>query len=345
MSKRHKKHEEHEEHVNHERWLVTYADMITLLMVLFIVLFAMGQTDLAKYKKLRHSLAVGFGGPDKLGLLDGGTGVLEGGASPVGIAPADIAAKQAISTLDRRSTAWRVEKAKLEGTRTALEKSLKGLSSTSLVKDSQIRVAVSSRGLVITIESDIVLFEPGSATIRPEGQKVLDRIAEQLVSLPNSITVEGHTDNVPISGTYPSNWELSTARAASVLRSLIALHGLEPWKGTASGFADQRNVAPNDTPAGRAKNRRVEIVVQAAVSDPTIDSPEAVAAVDAANAAEAKSSADGGGIGPNDLPATTVAPSTTAARALPSTTTSPASAPSSTVPDELVLSAPFPATS
>lgn len=291
MSKRRQKHEEHEEHVNHERWLVTYADMITLLMVLFIVLFAMGQTDIAKYKKLRHSLAVGFGGPDKLGLLDGGSGVLEGGASPVGIAPAELAAKQAISTLDRRSVAWRAEKAKLDGTRAALEKSLKGFGNP-VIKDSQIRVTVSSRGLVITIESDIVLFEPGSAAIRPEGQKVLDRIAEQLVALPNSITVEGHTDNVPIAGTYPSNWELSTARASSVLRSLIALHGLSPWKGTASGFADQRNVAPNDTSAGRAKNRRVEIVVQAAVSDPGVDSPEAVAAVEAAKASEAASAVD-----------------------------------------------------
>ncbi len=343
MSKRRQKHEEHEEHVNHERWLVTYADMITLLMVLFIVLFAMGQTDIAKYKKLRHSLAVGFGGPDKLGLLDGGSGVLEGGASPVGIAPAELAAKQAISTLDRRSAAWRAEKAKLEGTRTALEKSLKGLSSTSLVKDSQIRVAVSSRGLVITIESDIVLFEPGSATIRPEGQKVLDRIAAQLIALPNSITVEGHTDNVPIAGTYPSNWELSTARASSVLRSLIALHGLSPSKGTASGFADQRRVAPNDTPAGRAKNRRVEIVVQAAVSDPGVDSPEAVAAVDAAKAADAASSPPepGNAIGLADLPATTVGPSTTVAPTSP-----PAIArTTTTAPDELVLAAPFPATS
>jgi chemotaxis protein MotB len=319
------------------------------------VLFAMGQTDLAKYKKLRHSLAVGFGGPDKMALLDGGSGVLDGGAAPVGLAPAEIAAKQAISTLDRRSTAWRAEKAKLEGTRTALEKSLKGLSGTSLVKDSQIRVAVSSRGLVITIESDIVLFEPGSATIRPEGQKVLDRIATQLVALPNSITVEGHTDNVPISGTYPSNWELSTARAASVLRSLIALHGLSPWKGTASGFADQHSVAPNNTAEGRAKNRRVEIVVEAAVSDPTIDSPEAVAAVDAANAAaieaggqtETTTKPEAGVIGPSDLPATTIGPKPTV---LPPTTvlvslTAPPVTTPTTVPDELVLSAPFPATS
>ncbi len=293
MSKRRHKHEEHEEHVNHERWLITYADMITLLMVLFIVLFAMGQTDLDKYKKLRQSLAVGFGGPDKLALLDGGTGVLDGGASPVGLTPAEVAAKAAISTLNGRAAAWKQEQKVLESTKAALDRALKEINGSPLIKDAQVRVALTTRGLVITIDSDIVLFEPGSATIRPEGQQVLDRISRQLVVLPNHITVEGHTDDVPISGTFPSNWELSTARASSVLRSLIALHGLDPSHGTASGFADQKPVAPNDTAKGRAKNRRVEIVIEAAVSDPGVDSPDALAAVEAAAVAEANDSQAG----------------------------------------------------
>ena len=287
MSKRRHKHEEHEEHVNHERWLITYADMITLLMVLFIVLFAMGQTDLDKYKKLRQSLAVGFGGPDKLALLDGGTGVLDGGASPVGLTPAEIAAKAAISTLNGRAAAWKQEQKVLGGTKAALDRALQEINGSPLITDARVKVALTTRGLVITIDSDIVLFEPGSATIRPEGQQVLDRISRQLVVLPNHITVEGHTDNVPISGTFPSNWELSTARASSVLRSLIALHGLDPSHGTASGFADQKPVARNDSPKGRAKNRRVEIVIEAAVRDPSVDSPDALAAVEAAAVAAA----------------------------------------------------------
>ena len=165
MSKRRHKHEEHEEHVNHERWLVTYADMITLLMVLFIVLFAMGQTDIAKYKKLRQSLAVGFGGPDKMALMDGGSGLFDGGASPVGITPAELAAKTAISTLDKRAAAWKQEKARLDETKSSLDRALKQVNGSPLIADSQVRVAVGTRGLVITIESDIVLFEPGSATI------------------------------------------------------------------------------------------------------------------------------------------------------------------------------------
>lgn len=274
MSKRRHKHEEHEEHVNHERWLITYADMITLLMVLFIVLFAMGQTDLAKYKKLRHSLAVGFGGPDKMALLDGGNGVLEGGAAPVGIVPQEVAAKGALDALGRRSAAWKIEKTKLEDTKASLEEKLKETLSGQL-GDSQIRITVGSRGLIISISSDVVLFAPGSAELQSAGQKILDRIAPQLVALPNAITVEGHTDNVPISGSYPSNWELSTARASSVLRLFIDRDGLPAKRGSAAGFADQRPLVSNATADGRARNRRVEIVVVAAVSDPQVDTPDA----------------------------------------------------------------------
>ena len=279
---RRQKHEEHEEHVNHERWLVTYADMITLLMVLFIVLFAMGQTDLAKYKKLRQSLATGFGGPDKMALLDGGQGIEEGGASPVGIVPSEIAARAALTTLESRSAAWKIEKAKLEEAARALQESLQGAKNAHLIDDSQIKITISSRGLIITISSDVVLFAPGSATLQGGGQRILDRIASQLAAMPNPITVEGHTDDVPISGTYPSNWELSTARASSVLRSFIERHGLPASRGSAAGYADQHPIASNDTAEGRAKNRRVEIVLVASVSDPNVDSPDAVAAVAAA---------------------------------------------------------------
>ncbi len=294
MSGKRQKHEEHEEHVNHERWLVTYADMITLLMVLFIVLFAMGQTDLAKYKKLRESLATGFGGPDKMALLDGGEGINEGGASPAGVVPSEIAAKAALTTLEKRSTAWKAEKAKLDKAATALQESLQGAKSAHLIEDTQIKVAVDSRGLIITIASDVVLFAPGSATLQAGGQRILDRLASQLAALPNQITVEGHTDDVPISGTYPSNWELSTARASSVLRSFIERHGLPASRGSATGYADQRPIASNDTAEGRAKNRRVEIVVVASVADPNVDSPDAVAAAEASSgSASSETGSDG----------------------------------------------------
>jgi len=270
MSTRRAKHEEHEEHVNHERWLITYADMITLLMVLFIVLFAMGQTDLAKYKKLRHSLSKSFGGPDQLALLDGGTGINSGGASPEGITPHELAANAALAASNQRIVAWQTEKAVLDHTKAALQRAF-ATHDDPVVSDPEIEVRVESRGLIISINSDEVLFAAGSAILRSQGQGILDRISTQIVALPNPVVVEGHTDNVPITGTYPSNWELSTARASSVLRDLMERHHLPTTRAGAAGFADQRPIATNTTSQGRAHNRRVEIVVEARVSDPGID--------------------------------------------------------------------------
>ena len=113
--------------------------------------------------------------------------------------------------------------------------------------------------------SDQVLFEPGQAELRPEGRHVVDKLAAAIGRLPNKLGVEGHTDNVPISGRYPSNWELSTARATTVLRELIEHHGISAARLSAAGYADERPVAANDTAEGRAANRRVELVVLADV--------------------------------------------------------------------------------
>jgi chemotaxis protein MotB len=114
--------------------------------------------------------------------------------------------------------------------------------------------------------SDRVLFEPGQADLRSEGREVVDKLAAAIGRLPNKLTVEGHTDNVPISGRYASNWELSTARATTVLRELIERHGISPARLSAAGYADERPLATNDTAEGRAANRRVELVVLADVS-------------------------------------------------------------------------------
>ena len=122
------------------------------------------------------------------------------------------------------------------------------------------------RGLVVSIISDKVLFDLGSAELRPAGLVVLDAIGPTLSTLPNAVSVEGHTDDLPISGRYASNWELSTDRAISVLRYLLATAGLPAQRASASGFADQRPKTSNATVDGRAVNRRVEVVVLAQVS-------------------------------------------------------------------------------
>jgi len=266
--RRSKLHEEHEEHVNHERWLITYADMITLLMVLFIVLYSISQVDLAKFRRLKQGIAGGFGGPTALAAVQGGAGALQGGGAVfdaqltgTGTRPSAQAVEAVLADIRARTAGARRQRSVLQGAQQELQHSLDeaGLGDT-------VKFRLEARGLVVTIVTDKVLFDPGQADLRPEGREVVDKIAAALGKLPNRISVEGHTDNVPISGRYPSNWELSTARASTVLRELIERHGVDPGRLQAAGYAEERPVAGNDTPEGRAANRRVELVVLADVS-------------------------------------------------------------------------------
>jgi chemotaxis protein MotB len=256
-------HEEEEEHVNHERWLITYADMITLLMVLFIVLYSISQVDLAKFRRLKEGIAGGFGGPSAAGALSGGAGPLPGGAGvfDYGLHGTQAvtsaqAAQAALADAQARTAGARQQRAVLQGAQQEIQHSLDeaGLGDA-------VRFRLEARGLVVTIVSDKVLFDPGQADLRPEGREIVDKLAGALGRLPNKLSVEGHTDNTPISGRYPSNWELSTARATTVLRELIERQGISPARLQAAGYADERPVAGNDTPEGRAANRRVELVV------------------------------------------------------------------------------------
>jgi chemotaxis protein MotB len=272
--------EEHEEHVNHERWLITYADMITLLMVLFIVLYSISQVDLAKFRQLKSGIAGGFGGPSASAALTGGAGPLEGGGgvfdaglqAATGVKP-DDAAQSALAAAEARAAGARQQRAVLQNAQEQIQRSLdrEGLGNT-------VAFRLEARGLVVTIVSDKVLFDPGQADLRPEGREIVDNLAAALAGLPNKLSVEGHTDNTPISGRYPSNWELSTARATTVLRELIDGHGFPADRLQAAGYADTRPVASNNTPDGRAANRRVELVVLADVAaalEPTTTTPTA----------------------------------------------------------------------
>ncbi|MGH9132733.1 MAG: OmpA/MotB family protein, partial [Ilumatobacteraceae bacterium] len=133
-----------------------------------------------------------------------------------------------------------------------------------------------ARGLVVTIITDQVLFEESHADLQPIGIQILDLVADVLRSASNNVSIEGHTDSRPISTTrFPSNWELSTARATSVLRHLTENIGFDPARLSAAGYADTRPLAPNDTPEGAARNRRVEIVVASDVSLAPVLEPDA----------------------------------------------------------------------
>jgi len=263
----HKKHRaaaHEEEHENHERWLITYADMITLLMVLFVVLFSIGQVDLAKFQALKHSLSNSLGGPAKPNpVVTGGAGVLTAGSQISGAVPSGtgslgspVPSDQALIALVRQKAA--AEQATLTQAEKQIEQALtnKGLQDAVTFRQEV-------RGLVVTVVSDNVLYPVGSAVLQPEGRAVLDALAPALAHLPNDISVEGHTDNQPIvgGGEYPTNWELSTARATAVVRYLIDAHGLVPSRLAAAGYADTRPIVPNTSASNEGLNRRVEIVV------------------------------------------------------------------------------------
>lgn len=262
-ARRPKKHVE-EGHENAERWLLTYADMITLLMVLFIVLFSISRTDLEKFTKLREGLAQSFG--TETPALQGTSGVLQGARIATGQGDIDAGSSAGI-TLEQAAA---VEKEKLADVKEEIQK--------ELAKDNltqQVQIENKQRGLVITVLTDDLLFDLGRATLRPAGRDLIAGLAGALSSVPNQIVVEGHTDNQPIrgGGQFATNWELSTARATTVLRYLIETKHLPASRMSAAGYADQRPIAPNDTQANKQLNRRVEIVVVSAVDQPAAFSP------------------------------------------------------------------------
>lgn len=273
---RHEEHEEHEEHVNHEAWVIPYADMLTLLMALFLVLFAIGRTDIEKFKKLAESFNKEFGGPSSQQIvtvgsssstgdapLDGGNGVLaNSGTDKPGVQqtkPTDLQveqARQAKEKADAQAAVDQLQTVQDAITQTAAQQGV----------GDKIAFRFEGRGLVVTILNQAVLFKPGAAALQPDGQHVLDLVIDSLMQIPNDLAVEGHTDNRPISNAkFADNWELSTARATSVLRYMES-KGIPAGRLSASGYGDTRPVGDNTTVEGQAANRRVEIVIVSDIS-------------------------------------------------------------------------------
>ncbi len=236
MSRRRKKQAAAEKE-NAERWLLTYADLITLLLAFFLLLFATSSQDLEKFKLLAGGLRDAFGGAGSGVLGGGGNGILPGGGS---ILP------ESGATSPPEFNSIREDLNSFAGDN--------GLSA---------RIAVRTvDGETVISLSDNLLFNSAEAKLRPESLPVLDRVAADLRGLPNEFRVEGHSDNIPLStDAFASNWELSAARATEVLRYLIERGGIEPKRIHASAYADTRPIAENTTPAGRAQNRRADIVI------------------------------------------------------------------------------------
>ncbi len=300
--RRAKKHEE-EEHENHERWLVSYADMMTLLLVLFVVLFAMSQVDKAKFAALASGLSEAFGAP--VSAMQGSAGnprasVLDSLDAAVDIqippAPAaqesvDTAAAQAAAQRARQVAAEaRAEYDDLAAARDAIDAALAAAGHAGTAQ-----YEIDERGLVVHIVSDPVLFGPEEADLRPQGRDILDAVAGTLAALPNDLTVEGHANSLPVTpgGRWPSNWELSAYRATTVVRYLAAA-AVPQDRLSGTGYSDTRPMVPAGNPAALSLNRRVDLVVLSDASAearellPGLDAPAQVAPAPAAPAAPAQ---------------------------------------------------------
>ena len=230
------------------RWLLTYADLITLLMVFFVVLYSMSRVDAEKYKSLKNSLQRSMGGVT----ATGGSGGGGGGAAP------DPDQTGGTGPLPN------------PGGKPALEELGQQLANSAAAMGFGDRVTIyyGERGL--TVSMGPILFDLGKADLRPDGIKVLDLLADVLNTIPNHVSVEGFTDALPISTPqFPSNWELSAVRATSVIHYFVKTRGMPPGRFFAVGYGEYRPSVPNVTEENRARNRRVDIVILAQV--PKID--------------------------------------------------------------------------
>ena len=259
---RRRRHSDGAGHENEERWLLTYADMITLLLALFVVLFAISSVNLSKVKLLQQSLRDAFSGR----VMSGGQTILQTGNS-VSVRTLETQPRIVPNTPSLGTPATASAQAALAARREQdelqqLKRQLDAFAAAHGFK-AQVDTVVTQRGLVVRLLTDNVLFDTGLADLKAQGLPLLGEVGALLgVDRVHPIVVEGHTDDVPISTSqFPSNWELSTARAAAVVRWLIG-RGLPSRRFSAAGYADLHPLASNATAAGRARNRRVEVVLQ-----------------------------------------------------------------------------------
>lgn len=236
-----KKKQHHEEHID-ETWLLPYSDMLTLLLALFIVMFALGQTDKAKFEALSRQFNIIFAG---------GTGVMQQDGSSM--IPMDGEGGQNTTTGVYNT---KTEEDKMTEIKKMLEQEIgkEGYSD-------KVKVNLTSEGLEITIQ-DAVLFNSGEAEIRGDVSALLSKLSDMLHDLDNKVKIVGHTDNVPISNSrFRSNWDLSAMRAINVMNYMVSSTGITANRASIEAHGEYAPKYDNNTEEGRAKNRRVEIIV------------------------------------------------------------------------------------
>ncbi|HCB04023.1 MAG TPA: flagellar motor protein MotB [Nocardioides sp.] len=266
-SSRSRRHHEEEEHENHERWLVTYADMVTLLMVLFIVMFAMSQVDERKFMALKNGLAAGFA--NSASVLPGSDTLLEeSGTSPL----SPVAPTQTLKTLqelnqdppaDEEEAARRLAALReTQRLQKAQSEVLAALTAKGLADD--VRTVIDDRGLVISLVSEHVVFHADSAVLSPRGEAVVDALAPALQALPEDLEISGHTNQVAVKPAhFATDWDLSSARAITVLRRLNELLGIPEKRLSVAAYGHTRPLIDPAKPGSQAVNKRVDIIVLA----------------------------------------------------------------------------------
>lgn len=229
-----------------ERWMLSYADFMTLLMIFFVVMYAMSQVDQTKFNEVSQSLNIAMGGGKTLIGADNTSSVKD-----------NVKKLEETQKQDQSEGQAKIESQNLQQLKQQVDEYLKqnGLSDSVSTK-------VDTRGLIVSINNTL-FFDTGKAEIKPDIQTKLIGIGKIVNQLGNSIRVEGHTDNVPISNSsYQSNWQLSTIRASNVTQFLQDKVGVNPEKLTSVGYGQYRSVTDNSTEANKAKNRRVDIIIE-----------------------------------------------------------------------------------
>jgi chemotaxis protein MotB len=261
---RRRRSDHHEEEHADERWLLTYSDMVTLLMALFIIMWAISSVNISKFDQLRASLRAAFSArvlPESSSILNGQRSAFDEQGSPIHPVSEGMTKQPAFKMLPIATQLLDAAIRDDTNNLRRIEREIRQYAAEHGFAAS-IATKVDERGLVVRVLTDDVLFDSGKATLKSRSVPLLTEISGLLArGVVNPVRVEGNTDDVPISTSqFHSNWDLSTARADAVLEFLLA-HGVRAGRLSATGYADQRPLASNATAAGRSLNRRVELVV------------------------------------------------------------------------------------
>lgn len=247
-------------HENHERWLVSYADFITPLFAFFVVLYSSSQVDKRKVGRLALAIQVAF---QQMGVFESSnTQIPLSDSEAVPFSKLQVVENTERTTdMDRfvqpmKGMVVSTSTAPLKDVQTQLEKAL-----SPEIQRKVVEMKSRREGLIISLR-EIGFFTSGSAKIQPSGQAALDRLAAVLTSRSENLRIEGHTDDVPIhNAQFASNWQLSTGRASELLRIFVTRYKMDPARLAIAGYGEFHPVDLNDSPEGRARNRRVDIVV------------------------------------------------------------------------------------